>query len=628
MSYKSNVPSVSVPLKQTRNGKAMAPVVDIFPQLCQGFHDRQRIREEMRLLRELGFDRVYLVLCNAGYPQFSKPQTALQLPAPEVANHALESILALGDPNWAYLDECRRQGMEAWGIFKPYEGGGGITVPHGAGVPLSRTQTETVGGERVQFDELLSRRPDLRLARRPAPQTEMRQDQPVTAVELAFCLAPFRDRRGHNRHVDFAGLDDDEAPTPDATLWTSADNGRYVPFEGAFRYSRRIEPRRILDANGYPVADEARRCLVLTLDRLHLPPRARYLAVTLSDWESLYTIPFSMIRAFGPHGEIPVTVGCNVRSSVHPCEAARPPELRNWSFAGDLRTGTAAEKNFHDWGFEFEWHGAGFWGDGWRQSPVYGIGRGKLPYMKGTPCEAYDEVRESWLETVRQAAAMGYDGVDIRLQNHSGMVSDYANYGWNEPIARRYREKHGVDMNRESADPLEVMRVRGEFFERFLEQAAGCLHNAGSKLQVHLRHCHQEPHLRSDFNELGFWAMPRVLLDWRNAVDLADEITIKDYFHNHYRPEAAGRIKRYANKTGKRVWVHCYIAQGRELNDEYLDAVEADPTVDGILFYEVAHAREGPYESNFGLIEQVGPPAYYAPNADILRKNLARRSYG
>jgi hypothetical protein len=615
------------PIRQTRNGKAIAPVVDIFPQLCQGFHDRVRVRDEMRLLKALGSDRVYFVLCNPGYPQFSKPQTAPLPPHPNVDNHAVRSIMALGDPNRVYCDECHRQGMEAWGIFKPYECGGGITVPHGAVMSTSNAHVECVGGERVMFDELLSHRPELRLARRPDPQTDRQKDQPIIAVELAFCLDPFTDRQGYQRSSEFQGISDAEVPNPKLTLWTSRDNGRYTRFEGAPQCSRRIESRPITDANGLPVSDGPKRCLVLTLDGFSLPPDVPYLAVSLSDgdWEQLPTIPASMVKAFGPCGEIAATVDTHSRSSIHPREATRPPEDRDWSFPGDL---DRRARHFAEWGFEFEWHGAGFWGDGWRFSPAYGIGRGKMPFMKGTPCEGFEEVRQYWLETVRHAVAMGYDGLDIRLQNHSGMLGDYVNYGFNEPIARRYREKHGVDILKSTPDPLELMRVRGEFFGMFLEQSAACLHDAGRKLQVHLRHCHEEPRLSSDFNQLGFWAMPRVLLDWRKAIDLADEVTIKDYYFNDYRPGMAPRIKQYAREQGKRAWIHCYIYQGRELNDDFFAAVEADPLVGGILLYEVSHAGAGTVERNYGLIEQVGPVGYNEEAVEVLRSNLERLGYG
>ena len=144
--------------------------------------------------------------------------------------------------------------------------------------------------------------------------------------------------------------------------------------------------------------------------------------------------------------------------------------------------------------------------------------------------------------------------------------------------------------------------------------------------RVHLRHCHEAPNLSSDFNELGFWAMPKVWLrDWRRIVDLADEITLKDYHFNAYNHQVAAGIKEYARSKGKRVWVHCYISQGRELNEPFLRKVEADTNVSGVLLYEVAHSDNN--EINFGLIEQHGPVGFNIPAATELKRLLELFGY-
>ncbi|MBT3291371.1 MAG: hypothetical protein HN380_28770, partial [Victivallales bacterium] len=318
-----------------------------------------------------------------------------------------------------------------------------------------------------------------------------------------------------------------------------------------------------------------------------------------------------------------------VRTCGSANEKSKPAAERRWGIEQQPRshfpTVEDAATAFSQNGFEFEWHGSGFWGQGWRQDRAYGIARGKLPYMKGTPCEAIPEVRQYWLDWVDRCIAMGFDGIDMRLQNHSGMVSDYTEFGYNQPIVDRYRELHGIDICQAAADPLEIMRIRGEFFAQFLKEAADSLHAAGRKLQIHLRHAHEAPKLSHDFNELGFWAMPKVWLDWEQAVDLADEITLKHYYHNQYRPALAQGIRERANAQGKPVWIHCYIAQGRELNDTFLDAVDADAGIAGVLLYEVAHSSKN--ENNMGLIEQYGPVGYNEPAAQALAQVLQRLGY-
>lgn len=604
-------------MKTTAGGKAIAPVVDIMPQLCVSVHDHGRIREEMALLKQLGFDRIYFVLCQPGYPMFSNPWLSLMSNDPAVENHMLASLTALGDPNWAYVQECHKQGMEAWAVIKPYEGGGGSTIPHGAVAPMSVAHVETVGGRQIHLDALLGSRPDLRVKRRPDPRSAAAAAEPITGLELAFCLDAFQLRTGYQAFVDVPETADGDARPPALDLWLSRDNGRYERFAGAVNVSARIERRDIRDANGALVASD-RRCLVVAVDGLNIEPAYRYIAVTLQSDGRMYTIPFSMIQAFSPSGALPITIGRHARAPVR-------PDAHVWGHEKMPVLGEAALNHFPTFGFEFEWHGSGFWGPGWSDSPVYGIARGTYEYMKGAPCEAYPEVRDYWLEQTDRALAMGFDGVDFRLQNHSQMVSDYVNYGYNEPIVEAYKARHGIDMLEQEADPLEIMRIRGDFFLQFMEEASRRIRASGKKVQIHLRHSFEEPRLSPEWSEIGFWAMPKVLPDWRKLVDLADEVTLKHYYHNDYRPELARRIKDYASGQGKRVWVHCYIAQCRELNDTFFDAVERDPQVGGVLLYETAHSSKN--EKNHGLIEQYLPPGYHEPTVGTLRSILDRLNY-
>ncbi len=611
-------------LKQTTGGKAIAPVVDIQPYL-RGFHDYERVREEIHLLRKLGFERVYFVLCQPGYPAFSDPNISIMPPNKGTGNNTLESILALGDPNWVYMYEAQRQGMEAWAILKPYESGTGFTIPHGASAPLSRSHVETIGGQHIHFDNLLSDNPELRIKRKPAPDSIIKRlNEPVESVEIAFCLDSFKQttRQGY---FEFEGLEDSKLTIPEIKLWISRDNGRYVKYEGNYEVTSKIDYRLARDANCFLLGDVPKRFLVMTIKGINLPQEFRYMAITLEEYRNFYSIPYSMIKAFTAKGEIPVTTGHHVRTSISPVERIKPSEEREWGLESRPVTGPRAAESFMDWGFEFEFQGTGHWGDGWVSSPVFGIGIGKRQYMAGTPCEAYPEVQDYWLEQVRRIMTMGYDGIDFRLQYHSGNVTDYIDFGYNEPLIQRYKEKHGVDILKEEADPMEIMRIRGEYFHLFLDRAAEIIHSHNKKVKIHLRHAHEEPLLDGNFNELGFWAMPKILLDWKRAVDLADEVTIKHYYHNNYRPWMADSIKNYAHKSGKRIWVHCYISQGGELNDNFFDAVEADERIGGILLYEVESLINVGWAHSHKASEPVG--GYIDENVNRLRLLMERLEY-
>lgn len=610
-------------MKMTRAGKAIAPVVDIFPQLAVGFHDQARVAEEMRLLKSFGFDRVYFVLCNPGYPTFSNPILCLQPPdVPGFENYTFKSIAALGDPAFAYLHECHRQGMEAFAILKPYEGGGGSTIPHGARMAFEPVREKSIGGDRIGFDALLSQRPDLRVKRRPIPDYERLVAQGVTTISLTLCedFVP-----GHREMVSSISTESDAR----YHLLISEDNGTYVPYEGPIEVSETIVRRGIRDANGTEVFQTLKQCREVVLTGLEIPSDIGYFAVLMEKGNTPILIPQSMVSLSGSEGPIPCTATAFVRRGGNSVQEQRPASERIWGMEQVPRTiddFAIAREVVPEWGFEFEWYGSGFWGPGWQCTRAIGVAKGKLEWLKGTPCEAYPEVREFWMDWVRRCIAMGFDGVDIRLQNHSSMVSDYAEYGFNEPLVEAYRERLGVDILAVGADPLELMAIRGRFFSEFVGEASKALRAAGRKLQIHLRNCHEKPRINSDFNELGFWAMPKVWLqDWQSLVDLADEVTIKDYHFNHYDPDAAGEIKRYATEQGKRVWVHCYVSQGRELNEEYFAQIESDPNVSGVLIYEVAHSAKN--EVNLGLIEQYHDVALNEPVSLQLRAILQRFDY-
>ncbi|MDO6605200.1 hypothetical protein [Arenibacter palladensis] len=570
----------------TKGGKMISPVVDIQPHL-RGFHDYKKVREEMVFLKNLGFGRVYFVLCQPGYSAFSDPTISVMQPEKGTGNHTLESILALGDPNYAYLYEAQRLGMEAWAIIKPYESGTGFTIPHGTNAALSK-QIETIGGQHINFDNLISNNPELRVKRKPEQDSILnRLNEPIETLEVAFSLDSFRQKISSEEYFEFKGLTDSEIQIPKITLWHSEDNGKYNKYDGNIEVTSKFEYRQVKDGNGFSLSDKPKRFLVLTVKNISLPEKHPYLAITLGHYKDLYTIPYSMIRAFTPTGEVPLTTGIHVRSPLSKEEGRKPPKEREWGLESHTVKGEEAARLFKDWGFEFEFQGAGFWGDGWVSNPVYGIAKGNRKYMGGTPCEAYPEVQDYWLDQVQRVMKMGFDGIDFRLQNHSGMVSDYVNYGYNEPIINRYKEKYGVDILKVPADPLKIMKIRGEFFLSFLEKAADIIHSSGKKIQVHLRHAHENPVLSDDFNELGFWAMPKILLDWKKTVDLADEVTIKHYYHGNYRPRMGDSIKTYASEKGKRVWVHNYFTQGDGVNYDFLKAIEKDKRIGGILMYEV-----------------------------------------
>lgn len=584
--------------------KRIAPVLDIFPHTVSCKVTKKTVAEEVELLASMGFRRLYFVVTNPGFPTFSCPWLSLSPSGNPYQNYSMDTLLQAADLNFQYVYETKKRGLEAVAIFKPYEMGGGNTAPYGGDLILPRPRLRDTAGDRLNFSTVLENHPDWRVARRP--YNKELSGQKVIRLEFAFCLDEIYHRVQARQVGIIPGTHLTTLLRSEPVLYTSDTGAMYRPYTGSMKVEEKVEKRFPLDANGTPLDEQLKRFLVVTISGFTVD--AQFWAVSFGD--SLPTIPDSMIRAYGPDGEIPVSISSYLRSSLNTAEHSAPTTERRWGteyFPGvyESRTDEATAQMMH-FGFEYGWHGSGFWGPGWKESAYYGFSRGKLEYMKGTPCEGYDGVRENWLGFVNELSAMGYDAVDLRLQNHSGMVADYAAYGYNEPIRQRYEEIYGHPMDQDS-NPLDVMAVRGSFFLDFAAEAAELLHKKKKKLLLHLRHCHEEPvpkgehHVLSDFNQLGFWAMPKVLLDWRRAVDIADEITIKDYFHNEYDATRALATREYAHSQGKPVWMHCYIAQGSELNPEFCEQFCRDSNADGLLLYEVSHSTDTP-ENNAGFI--------------------------
>ncbi len=575
---------------RTRGGKRYAALIDIMHQ-AQRFHSLDSVRKEIRIIKELGFERVYFVLCNPGYPSHSSPFNALMPMGSDMPYRVLETVIELGDPNWVYLNEAKKAGLEAFAIIKPYESGTGATIPEGKVAPYSRAMVKTIGGSHIHFDNLLTAHPEYRVQRKPpADSIRQRINEPVDALEISFCIDSFTNRTGLNQFLEFKGYPRSAVAAPDVELWVSKDNGTYTRFSKPLNVSKSFTRKPVYDANGLKLYDDKEH-LVLKFNDLNIAEEYKYFALLVRSENKLYTLPYSMIRVFTQSGEIPVTIGVHARSPIVLPGKELTQENKIWGMEVNPVKGENAVPLFRKWGIEFGWHGTGFWGHGWESGGILGIAKGVRNEMKGTPCEAYPEVREYWMQQVRKAVDMGFDGIDFRLQNHSAMVPDHLSYGYNEPIVKKYKELYGIDILKEEADPYKIMKIRGDYYHEFLEEAARYIHDHGKVLKIHLRNGDQhseESYLKSDFNELGFWTMPKIVIDWKRVVDLADEITLKDYYHNNYREELADQIKAYARSKNKPVWAICNVDH-REFNETFFAAMDRDPLVEGVVFYEFAN---------------------------------------
>jgi hypothetical protein len=143
------------------------------------------------------------------------------------------------------------------------------------------------------------------------------------------------------------------------------------------------------------------------------------------------------------------------------------------------------------------------------------------------------------------------------------------------------------------------MKIRGKFYELFIHEARKILHAHNLKLLVQVHGFMESPSFAPTFHEFGFWANPKILPDWRNLIKEADEVVLKDYNFGEYNPEIADGIKNFAVASGKPLWIHCYLQQGNDWRKSFLNKVQNDSRISGILLYEVVwNSRE-----NHGIIK-------------------------
>ena len=554
---------------KTKNFK-FAGVFDIDADFFCGPHNVDVIRKKMQCLKNMGFEQVQIIAPPPGSPNYVI--TTPFLNTSENCNYHLESILDVPNATEEYIKLAHEAGLQAIAVIKPYEGGGSFSLPKGEKTLLPRNSIEQLGGNFFGFDDFIAEHPEMRVKRVQIPDYSRLVADDIAKIEISFCLDEIHEERKGQRIIRFTSTDFKNKIT-DLKLFVSSDNGNYFPLQEELELQETMQERLLYDANKFKLSESPQRCRVLTISNLKI--QEPFIAITFANTEGKhFTIPYSMIKLYNEAGEeIPATVSSRIRNSQ-----VITTELKIIG-NGEFRTS----------GFEFQALDTIYNGNGWENADCFGIAKGKLQYMKGAHCEVYKEVRAYWLEQVKKMLEYGADGIDIRLQCHSAGVVDYINYGYNEPILERFRQLYQRDPEIDKADFSKIMQIRGDFFYQFLSEAKKIIQQAGKKLMVHLRSSSLNRTPKHNFGENCFWAMPKILLDWRKIVDLSDEITFKNYNFGTYDPSLGKEIKDYAFEQSKPLWINCYLQQGGDCTDNFCQAVKHDKRITGVQFYELVY---------------------------------------
>ena len=557
-----------------------ALLIDIAEESSSAALTHELIEEKMDAYAELGIKQIYFVPIPDTYAVTDSCQGSVLCDASLESDHMHRTVHATLDPNLAFITACRKAGMEANVIYRPYEGGGSVTVPTGATVQFSMGDLNTLGGKAVfsgvdavgfSNGSLVSSR-DLELG-------GIVQDQNVKKIEVVFAAESFSNRTGADEVKKYS-IDASAEAVPQ--IWISNDNINYTLAPDC-SYEVQNGTRMMTDPNGNVLGEMS--CKIVSID---VSDRSgKFYALAFENGNELYTIPFSMINAYNGKGELVKTTKSVYTRNPHSDSLLNETTVpSDYSWGAERKpihtSNKTASVSFKAWGFEFQYGGIGAdFGDGWTNGYVYGLAIGSQNYLRGNLSESDSKVREYWLGEIDRFYAMGAETVIISLENSGGMVYNYTEYGFNYQFAKKYRELYGVDILTEDFDYLKLMEIRGSFFAGFLKKVDELADKNGKKWGVEMLSALENPTLDDDLNGLCHYKMSKIVFDWKEVVDLCDTVLIKDYQYEDYDKNVATEIRSYASEAQKQVLIMGYDFCGAD--EKFVAAATDDELNDRII---------------------------------------------
>ena len=533
--------------------------IDVAKEASSATLNREIIQKQMNDFAAEGFKKVIILPTPDTYAVTDSCQGSVLCDPSVSTDHMHASVHSTLDPTLSYILAAKNAGLKVTVIYRPYESGGGITIPENATAQFSFGERVTIGGKSVFCSSEFGNSDNKYIASRDYANGITETRAPAT-LEVVFAAEGF--------------TNGDKAVTVDAaaeivpTLWTSDENFNYKKADG-IDFDVSEETRVITDANGNIIGEI--KCRVLRID-LSDVSESNYFALSFENGNALYTVPFSQINCYDADGNVISTtkaifarnpysdklMGCDTVPSDYFWGSERKPIITSDASAID---------SFKAFGFEFQYGGIGAdEGDGWQNGYVYGIAIGAKSHLAGNLCEAIVDVRTYWLGQIDRYYAKGADEVIIGLENHGGMVYDYTNYGFNREIVDEYKRLYGGNILEDDFDYLNLMRVRGEFFVRFLKEARVIARSRGGLLGIELKDAFEAPSLDESINGLCHYKMPKILFDWEKALSVCDSVLITDRVYGEYDADLADEIRDKAQKLGAEVIVALYEAYGADEN--------------------------------------------------------------
>lgn len=505
----------------------------------------------MRRLIECGVRRVSWAVYGDGHGGFLLPAHDLQY------QNMARTYQGLGHNTLKVaVQAAHRHGLKIYGYFKPYETGPSGLFPEGSYEATVYGRLRQLGGRIAWLDPFVADHPDLRIRRRMDDLSPDIQRVPICSLKLRKSNdSPTRVTREHLQ------------------IWGSDLNYRYHRLNIPFEVTETTEPcphdihdlfsDRLLSRKGDPQR-------VLTLGGLDI--RDRYVLVTTDFTEGpadFENTDLEMLSAFD----------------------ANEREITG-VFASGTTIWFGEQIDFRKWGLMFD-HGYGGQlmcldeSNGSGQKGIVAFTRGRNEYLPGALCETEPKVQAFWMQCIEEILDSGVDGIDFREENHSTHTNHPEEYGFNEVVLEKCRQRGQTDLRT-------IAEIRGNAYTDFLTQAKKAINRRGKVMRIHF----QIDWYRPDPPRHRRLAYPaNVAFQWQQWLDrrLTDEAVLRFFampFDCIFNDQVAQELIERCRQKGIPLTVNRYISYAHTppeaVNDEF-QRVLRDGRFAGFILYETAN---------------------------------------
>ncbi len=348
------------------------------------------------------------------------------------------------------------------------------SYPFGAG-PNPPTGLPHIGGNGSWALGWLREHPDLRYRLHPA-LTPSDAGRPIRTLRLWHESATAPD------------------PLPAFQIWVSDDNATYRPYQGPLRLkpsSRRRRPPVFAPAPETRLGpEETFFCLEFAGLELREPffcivpeapvdfanTLAALVEVEDSAGDSVaVTFGFTAVQPYGQAGHDWRRAGISFDTSRRtqlPGRGKKYSAGRDRFTLAERLTGSPNKQTAPAGCPEAEW-------------VVLGMARGRNLYLTGLVDFAYETVHHCLHTMLERALDAGVDAVDIRSGSHTETL-DWENYGFSPVAVAEFQRRYGVDVATQVFDRRAWQTLMGEYYDRFITEAAARVRRRGAKFYAHI----------------------------------------------------------------------------------------------------------------------------------------------